>query len=105
MTREIDYSLLNPGIRMLVQFLNEQGFETTDSGDGKTNVESGMECAMDVPNVHMIVRPADRIVHESRRLYDVMKDHGIALGPLGEDGIGPTIEASYSPVDNISITR
>lgn len=31
---DLDYAILDPGIRGAVQYLRERGFDTTDSGDG-----------------------------------------------------------------------
>ena len=48
----IDYDQINPGVRRLVKWLNDEGFETTSSGDGVTNVGAeGMEHLWQVPNV------------------------------------------------------
>ncbi len=41
-------------MRKAVELLNKAGFKTTDSGDGVTNVEAGMEGALPFP--HIIVR-------------------------------------------------
>jgi len=47
----MDYTQLDPGIRKLVKLLRENGFETTDSGDGKTKGDLGL----DYPHVHIKV--------------------------------------------------
>lgn len=87
MTKEVPYDELDPGIRQVVRWLNENGFETTDSGDGKSKfAEDGstMCCAMPHPNV-VIVVPADQLVAECDRLYGLLKAKGCAPVPMGPD--------------------
>ncbi len=87
---------LDPGIRKTVEWLNECGFETTDSGDGVSKV--GMECALDVPNVFMEVTP-DSMVEEARRLHALLQDRGVDFGQYAD----ASIQASFDPVDGSSI--
>ena len=42
---------ITPGIARFVALLQENGFETVDSGDGVSNVECFMSCALETPNV------------------------------------------------------
>ena len=99
---EIDLQGLCPGIRRTVEFLRQQGFETTDSGDGCSN--EGMEGAMPFPNV-AIRCTADNLVAESRRLQQVLAAQGIVAEPLGPDDPEipqpPHIEATYDPSNDI----
>ena len=41
--KDIDYGELDPGIRETVRRLNEEGFETCDSGDGVSKFEKGWD--------------------------------------------------------------
>jgi hypothetical protein len=62
MLKTIDYDELNPGIRDLVRELREvHGLNTTDSGDGVTNVEAGMEGALEEKHVFILVQLVDMI--------------------------------------------
>jgi len=90
--KEVELSL---GIRRLVNLLNRNGFETTDSGDG-SNYEAGMECALPCPNVYVTVEPKDLAV-EADRLRALLEHEGVDFSDEYE-GM-PTIEALYSPVD------
>lgn len=54
----IDYSQLDPGIRVLVWFLNDVGFTTTDSGDGVSK-DPDPECVYPAPHVHIFVPVVD----------------------------------------------
>jgi len=42
---DFDYESLAPGIREVVRWVHALGFTTSDSGDGRTNQEAGMDCA------------------------------------------------------------
>lgn len=91
----IDYSALCPGIAGTVRWLRERGFDTTDSGDGVSN--AGMECALPMPNVAMVV-PSEIMLTECDRLYRAVVDAGIT-----PDGDSVNVEASYSPVDGVGM--
>lgn len=94
-TDAIDYAALNQGIRETVRFLRRNGFRTTDSGDGKTNVEAGMEGAIDEPHVVSRSTVAD-VVEEARRLWAILTDLGLESAAFGEHGGGKfAIEAHY----------
>lgn len=93
---------LNPGIRRTVEWLNSLGFETSDSGDGKTNVEIGMEEALPFSHVIIIVTP-EKLVEETRRLRDVLQSKGIRIDAIAMDMELPSIQASFDPVDEIGI--
>lgn len=96
-----DYETLCPGIRQTVRWLNDRGFDTTDSGDGYSN--EGMEGAMPFPNV-MIRVPVESLISETHRLYDLLKLEGIEPGPMGPDPAEdpPYIEASYDPSTGVA---
>ncbi len=82
---------LTPGVRRLVAWCNANGFETTDSGDGATNVTAGMECALDFPHVIITCRP-EQLVARSQSLKSYLGRVGVNMAPV-------SIEAVYSPVD------
>ncbi len=88
----LEENLLNPGIHKLVNMLRNLGFNTTDSGDGYTNIKEGMECALDFPHVFMVIEPV-HIVPESKRLLDLIR----AFTDKGN------VEVSYSPHDEVAI--
>lgn len=84
----VPYDDLDPGIRAVVRWLNDNGFTTTDSGDGKTKYANGeecaMECAMPFPNVAIRV-DAPELVPECRRLVGLLAGRGITPVPMGPD--------------------
>ena len=100
---EIDLQSLSPGIRRTVAFLRSEGFETTDSGDGHSNM--GMECAMPFPNVAIRCPNPENLVSEARRLQEVLAKNGVMVEPLGPDDPEvtqpPHIEATYDPSNDI----
>lgn len=90
MKSDFDYESLNPGIRETVRWLHYNGFETCDSGDGVTNAEAGMECAMDTPMVACQVQ-LSVLIAETDRLWSLLCSlHG---------GVPPSVsvQASYAP--------
>ena len=93
---------ITPGIVKLVDLLNRYGFKTTDSGDGVTNVESGMECAMEFPNVAIRVLPGF-LIEESHRLQDTLRKHGVTVRAQTMDPWEPAIQAMYDPGNNSAI--
>ena len=94
---------LCPGIRRTVEWLQSEGFKTTDSGDGVSNGDMG--CAMPFPNVFMVCSPASLIL-ETHRLYDLLQEKGIEarafLLDVEDDKQPPHIEATYDPSDGIA---
>lgn len=84
-----------PTMRNTVAWLQALGFQTTDSGDGVTNVAAGMECALTFPHVFMVVDPDD-IIEDTDRLYEACRARNL---------LGPTIrvESSYNPEDRIAV--
>ena len=87
---------LNPGIRKTVAWLMKHGFETCDSGDGRTNE---FECDLPVPYVHILV-PKSRLVEEADRLKSLLEyEKGIAIQPMDEEISFPSIQAHYNPAD------
>lgn len=94
---------INPGIRKTVQWLQEHGFHTTDSGDGVTNLAAGMLCALPFPHVYMTCEPRE-LHSESHRLLNLLVQQGLnpeATSTLPEDPEQEcpawAVEASYNP--------
>ena len=93
-----DYDKLDPGIRKVVELLNDNKFETTDSGDGVTKADliaSGD--ALGFPHVtittfrHLLVSEADRLVR-------LLKANGVDISPVGRSDVW--VQACYDPVDD-----
>lgn len=84
---EVPYQELDPGIRQVVRWLNDNGFRTTDSGDGKTKYVEGEEpcCALPFPNVALKTTPKD-LVTDCDRLADLLRGRGIEVRSMGWDG-------------------
>lgn len=103
----LDLEKLNPGIRRTVAFLREHGFDTSDSGDGHTNVAAGMEGALDVPHVVVPAGPCS-LIGEAARLHSLLRLRGIDVAPNGrrdpegEDGAAE-IHAIYDPADGSAV--
>lgn len=93
---------LNPGVRRLVKLLRIEGFDTCDSGDGKTRKH-----ACDAPGayVHVRVHP-DMLASEARRLLALMRKADVAIADSTTAAVRETndasaacITATYDPVD------
>lgn len=126
---DFDYSQLDPGIRRLVRWLHDNGYKTTDSGDGVTKFKRRDElrervldgdyldatsaaaelddaidacnCAIEAPNV-VIACPKSRLVAVADELQELLASVGIKCPPLSEDGGDPNIQASYDPGNGIA---
>lgn len=82
---------LNLGIAYTVQWLNERGFVTTDSGDGKTR---DFECDPGIPYVHIRCKPSE-LYSEVQRLKDrLLAEWEIEVEPMNETNSLPTIQGS-----------
>jgi len=94
---------LNPEIRDLVVWLNEMGYETTDSGDG-TNHTNGMEGALEFPHIAVLFNPNQsrwqNAILQARDLHKELKERGIKFGYLDKD---PIIELHYNPEDDTAL--
>jgi hypothetical protein len=93
---------ITPGVRRLVTWLNREGFETTDSGDGVANVEAGIEGALNYPHVAIEVCPPYLLVGEANRLRNVLRMAGVKVHETGR-GDHPWIQASYDPVTKVAV--
>lgn len=97
---------LNPGIRRTVAFLRAHGFDTCDSGDGRTHDHP---CDRPYPYVTMRCDPA-RLAAESDRLRGALTATGVlvvnstrAWDHDGDSPAGVTIGASYDPCDGVGV--
>ena len=86
---------LSPNIRKTVAWLNENGFETCDSGDG-SNFAAGMEGALEFPHVFISCSNPMEAITESLRLTALLQERG----PIPA---GVSVEVNYSPLDNIAM--
>lgn len=96
---DFNYAELDPGIQQTVKWLHQNGFRTTDSGDGKTKTAT-MECALDTPNVAMVTSKV-YLVSEADRLHRLLEEHKIPIDFSGMSQVN--IQASYDPSDNTSV--
>ena len=95
----VDYEKLNPGIRRTVKWLNDHGFLTSDSGDGKTHE---FECDRDHAYVVILVPTPEELVAQTQRLVALLEGQGVVLGPVGFND-APCIQASYDPVNGLPV--
>jgi hypothetical protein len=96
---------LDHGISRTVWWLREHGFDTTDSGDGRSKIEAGFDAeeVLDYPHVVCIVAPAD-LVTEANRLADLVHERGVEVVPNGRREAGQAeIAASYDPADDSAV--
>jgi hypothetical protein len=91
---------LNPGIRRTVKWLNENGFPTTDSGDGKTH-----DYGCDRPFPYVVIRPAPdkHLEEEADALMVLLEQQGVKVMQLGVQEGAPWIQASYDPTNGIGL--
>lgn len=89
-SNDLDYNQLDMGIRKVVRWLREQGFETTDSGDGESKSDGAR--VFDMPHVAIRCTRKD-LITEADRLEDLILTH---LRGIYEE---IHIEATYDPSD------
>lgn len=105
----IDPLALNPGIRRLVAWLRQQGFQTCDSSDGAVHEH---ECDLGNPYVNMTVEPID-LAEEADRLMALLNLAGVSIAPVGSMldpdlastaplRLGAEIQATYDPANGIA---
>jgi len=82
---------VDPGIAPLVALLKENGFVTTDSGDGKSKPPE--ERAFEFPHVFVMTKK-EVLITETERLYQLLQSQGIT---------GFTVEGNYGPADGVSL--
>jgi hypothetical protein len=88
---------INPGIRRTVEWLIENGYSTTDSGDGATHAHA---CDRDHAYVVMVCHPST-LVEDAQWLGVLLGELGVQIEPVG--GTGPCIQASYDPANRIGV--
>lgn len=108
----LDLSMIDPGIRRTVAWLNTHGFRTTDSGDGASKFDptgpyywpDADECGVSrVPHVIIQVTP-EQMVATADRLYTMLLKRdvvGVSSQPETLDEAlsnqTPSVQASYCP--------
>jgi hypothetical protein len=110
MSNSVPWDDLDVGVRGVVRLLNENGFTTCDSGDGKSKFgEDGkplpewrsedpdFEWVMDIPHVAIRVEAA-KLASECDRLLTLLVETGVSLEQQGPTGTEPSIQGSYDPV-------
>jgi hypothetical protein len=108
MPKPVPYDDLDPGIRELVRWLNDNDFQTQDSGDGRTKfqedgsplpewttADQDFECVMPFPHVVMPC-PVEKLGSECDRLRDLLVGAGVPVEAQGPDG-SPAIQGTYDP--------
>lgn len=96
------YDELDPGIREVVRVMRDNGFRTTDSGDGVSKPADHR--ALNIPHVFAVVVPADALGSECDRLAYVLRQRGVRFSgadPLA--GPVPHIEGTYDPIDRTAV--
>lgn len=89
---------MNPGIVKTVRWLNDNGFVTTDSGDGETH-----DCECDRDHAYVVIRcaPEDMVV-EADRLLTLLQFAGVSVDPIDFDQERPCIQADYDPANRMA---
>ena len=95
---------VDPGIRRTVAWLRSHGFNTTDSGDGVTKFrlakergEEPMDCAIEIPHVHIPLKCAENGIATADRLMRVLRDQAGLVVNQGD------IQVVYDPAVRMSI--
>lgn len=88
---------VSPNVRALVAWLNNNGFPTTDSGDG-SNHAAGMEGACPFPLIAIQVEPTTLVWH-AKRLRRLLEGRGVVFTA---DAFAK-IEATFDPLDGVAL--
>lgn len=109
---DLNYDELDPGIRRTVRWLRSLGYETCDSGDGKTKPAQGLTWEDGVRDMaHVCINLRDPgtgrngpLGEEATHLLQRLEAIGIRVGPIGHeiDGMA-SIQATYDPATGSSI--
>jgi hypothetical protein len=68
-----NYDELDPGIREVVRFLNDRGFHTTDSGDGRSKPQEWFDAGDAIPYPHVVVASSPMgLAHEALSVARVL---------------------------------
>lgn len=99
-----DLAALDPGIRRTVVLLRSWGFDTRDSGDGRSKADwaAGRVNWVAPPSVTMQVEP-EALVSEARRLREALHHEGIDVPEQGPDEGALAIQASYDPGSDVAV--
>jgi len=112
----VPYDKLDPNIRKVVKWLNDNGFMTVESHDGdhkfegKTDGEiTDLECdgIPHFPIVTILVQDPERLVSETERLFEHVEGIVGEVFPWveGVDTGDMAIRAEYDPVDKRALIR
>lgn len=86
---------LDPNITKTVHFLRDNGFVTTDSGDGEYKIVNDIdEDALPWPHVYMRCE-VDSLREEALRLKKLLEDKGIQVFQMNGDTSQPSIQISW----------
>jgi hypothetical protein len=96
---QIDYETLNPGIRKLVRILRDAGFNTVDSGDGRTHEHV---CDREYAYVSIRVGEPQHLIDKSRALQVLLAGLGVSIQEIGLEE-RPCIQATYDPANNLAM--
>jgi hypothetical protein len=118
----LDLSVLDPGIRRVVEWLRVHGFDTTDSGDGRSKFDPDSpyywpdaESSGVSRTPHVVIRTdPNKLVMVADALHELLRTHGVLANVDGEREAffeamvagkelaePPSIEASYNPGESI----
>lgn len=91
---------INPGVRKLVKLLNDNGFVTTDSGDGVTHDHA---CDRDYAFV-VIASSPDSLIKDTHAVWQLLMNHGVTFQELTsmEADPVPQILAVYVPYSSFA---
>ena len=68
-----NYDELDPGIRATVRLLNDRGFHTTDSGDGRSKPQEWFDTGDAIPYPHVVVASSPAgLAHEALSVARVL---------------------------------
>ncbi len=91
---------INPGIIRTVEFLNDNGFRTIDSGDGETH---DFACDRSFGYVSIMVDDHSKLLSEAVRLKLLLSDRGVNVQPIGKSDEFTYIQATFDPADGTSV--
>lgn len=94
---------LDPGIRGVVTWLREQGYNTTDSGDGRSKADLiAAGHVLPFPHVFMRAEPfhAVRMDERADELAHKLRELGIEPGPQYPDLV---VELIYNAFDQVGV--
>lgn len=93
---------INPGIRKLVEELNNAGFRTCDSGDGETHDHS---CDRSYPYVVIQLEDPQTLVivcDDLRQWVSDVTDGRVVVAAMGPSFDTPSIQGTYDPGNRLA---